>query len=850
MSSNKRERSRDREEKGEKAISDNKTSSSESKKDSNDSSISKSYCFQIEEKEESINAKKISISRYDQLKENISNIESPCILKNEQFINKLLEYKKENETFIIPNSFFLDLKKDDVIYISQSFSKIPEINNSLIFNSKLFDKINEKDKDIFDKFHNYLTAFSRASNISDFCYNKNLYFPYSYNDIYYEIERKFSHGFRVHHYDNIFGNITHHFGIKGIGKSICSRSIIYNYLHFKRFKGAEVFFPSIFFNFKLIKENLHNKPFILDILKYETINLFRTKSDWIKFYEIVNSSLNTNSVMSLINQIASLYISKYPRQKFLVIIDEFSTKYDEDKDIISFKQICKDMQIFDIFIIYSIENINDQQFFIQKYIKNTFIQSEKLDILSQNYIRFENKEVSCYYKYEYRNYNLLQKNFQNDIPKTYYYYFGDNISYYFQYKSLKNISFEDFVNQVKDIIAGHILEFLEDIDYSNQKMYDLLSNIISNENKIMGENIDLFNKINGSYFIFYKFFDINNNLTYKYVYAFPLIRIIYEDLRNSFDSKFFIDIKNSKFLELDGISMGVCFDNFMNWWFKRKAENKIFEFNNEEIQTYTLKYLIKKNTKNISIKEMYNIDFLKKEINENKELREIQIQNNILSSKKCIIIFQDFNAKSIDILFIIKNNDNKWILNSLQIKCSDNFHIDEKLLFENKFEMTYLRNKIKLVLGLDIIKSYITYISIYEKPKKCAEQNKEKFFYYNIKDDRVVDKNNQELSGIPFYEECRIFFVDEDNHNKIMEIVKGFIYFYYPNLNFRIIPSLKGEIIINGIQINNSITVTISQNEIILNSIIKNENRELKNKYDEIIFNCENYYKIIIQNFN
>mgnify|MGYP006873116160 CR=1 FL=1 len=426
MSNNKRERSRDKEIE-EKESSAHKESSSESKKDSNDSSNSKSYCFQIEEKEESINAKSISISRYEQLKENISNIKSPCIIKNEQYINSLLKYKKDNDTFNIPNSFFADLKKEDVIYINQSFNKIPKINNSLIFNSKLFDKINEKDKEIFDKFHNYLTAFWKSSKISDFCFDKNIYFPYSFNNIYYEIERKFTHGFRVHHYDNIFGNITHHFGAKGIGKSICSRAIIYNYLHFRRFGGCEVFFPAIFFNYKLLKENLYNKSFLLDILKYETINLFRIKSEWIKFYEILDSSLNTNSVMSIINQIASLYTNYYPKQKFLIIVDEYSTKFDKDNDIIRFKQTCKDIQIFDIFIIYSIENIEDQKFFIQRFIKNTFIQPEKLDILSPNYVRFENSEVSCYYKYEYRNYKLLEKNFENDIPEKYKYYFGDNI---------------------------------------------------------------------------------------------------------------------------------------------------------------------------------------------------------------------------------------------------------------------------------------------------------------------------------------------------------------------------------------------------------------------------------------
>ena len=232
---------------------------------------------------------------------------------------------------------------------------------------------------------------------------------------------------------------------------------------------------------------------------------------------------------------------------------------------------------------------------------------------------------------------------------------------------------------------------------------------------------------------------------------------------------FFIDLKNPKFLELDGVSMGVCFDNFMNWWFKKKSESKLFEFSREDIEVYNIDYLIKKNTKNFNIRTMYAKEFIMKEIDKNEDLKIIRDLFNMSTSKKCLMILQKFNAKSIDILFVIKINDN-WVLNAFQIKCSDNFVIDEKLLFENKYEMTYLRNKIQLIFKINIIKSFITYISIYEIPKLCAEQNEDKFIYYNIKDDKLVNKNNQELINIPFYDGCYIPFVDEINENMPLEI--------------------------------------------------------------------------------
>ena len=217
-------------------------------------------------------------------------------------------------------------------------------------------------------------------------------------------------------------------------------------MHFKKFKNSDPFFPAIFINYRLFKEKLYDKPLLLYILKYETINLFRTQSEWINFYSKLYSSLNNISVIAIINQIASLYIDNYSKQKFLIIIDEYSTKYDKDNDIDYFKKICKDIQIFDIFIIYSIETIEDQKFFIQKFTKNIFIESEKLDILSPNYIRFENHEVSCYYKYEYRNYNLLKKHFEKDIPDKYEFFLVIILVIFFN------------INVVK-IVIDHLLIF-------------------------------------------------------------------------------------------------------------------------------------------------------------------------------------------------------------------------------------------------------------------------------------------------------------------------------------------------------------------------------------------------------
>ena len=789
MLQNKRKRNNEENEAENEAITikdnngDKIASSSESNKNSNNSSNSNSFCFQVEEKLDSINTKNIHISEYAQFIDNIKNINSPCILKTEKYIEDFSKYinntkNYNNKTFNAPKTFFEGLKNEDVIFLKKEYHKIPDIKNTIIFNSNLFDKVSEDDKKLFNKFHNYLTGFHNSSKISDFCFNKDIYYPFSFNDNYYKIKRKNAQGFRLHHWSICNGNIVYHFGIKGNGKSLCGRAIIYNYLHFKKLDNVEVFYPTLFINYKLFSEKINERYILLNILKYETMNLFRNLIDWNNFYKKLIGSLDNNSVFSIINQIASLFMADHKDQKFLLVIDQYSSKYDEESILDVIKNACIDNEIFNLFIIYSIKTFEDQKFFIKKLSSENFLVPEKLEKPYIEDLKYINHEISCYYKYEYRNYSCLEKNFpKEEIPNDYKVFFGDNISFFFQFKSenaLEKITFEDFISKIKENIARDVIEFFDEMNYYGCKMNEILKKIIDNEGKVMVMNFELFNALNGSYFIFDKFEDKNKNYKYKYEYAFPLIRIKYEDLYKSTDVNFFINIKNPHFLELDGISMGVCFDNFMNWWFKKRAEDKIFEFSKEEIKTYNLKYLIKKNSKNITIKEMYKNEYIEKEINDSEELKQLQNQlDDDINSKKCLIIFQEFNAKSIDILFIIKKND-FWILNSLQIKCSDSFEINEQLLNENKFEMTYLRNKIKLLFGLDAKESYITYISIKEKPKKCASQNPDKFFFYNIKEDMLVNKDNKELINIPFYEGCRIPFIDEINEKKFKKLLKDF----------------------------------------------------------------------------
>jgi len=159
--------------------------------------------------------------------------------------------------------------------------------------------------------------------------------------------------------------------------------------------------------------------------------------------------------------------------------------------------------------------------------------------------------------------------------------------------------------------------------------------------------------------------------------------------------------------------MGIFFDKFINNFIKKNIIKSGFvEFSKDDIQSFEIKYLIRNN---LSISDLCSKNFAEKEINSCNGLINLEMPNDI-NKKKCIVIFQEFNAKSIDICFILKrNNDNEnnnYSINSLQMKCSDNFVINSELLRTNRYEMTHLKYKLEYLFNINIIESYITYLSI------------------------------------------------------------------------------------------------------------------------------------------
>ena len=520
----------------------------------------------------------------------------------------------------IKRTFFDELKEEDIKLVNihsysdnDSYTK-NKANKIIYFSSSIFKGNNEIEKTIYKSIHTYKTGYSGDSNISNFCYNKDIYFPFSGCDIYIGYNRQFSKCFRTFHYYNMFGygKILYHFGPTGVGKSICGRATIFNYLHFDKLKkDRKVFFPSIFFDIKILYKNWENKNILLNILKYELMNIFESFTEWqqnYKEYEKELNKLKPSSVFDIIdNLIQFFYLKK--KSELLIILDHYSSYYDKTNQFENLKKKCIEQEKYIIYVIYEINSLEDQLVYLNFLNKITTVMNSKAYISdSYNFVNMCEKEVGIIYNDERRGNDAIKNikekiNSNEDLipfPENYKNYFDNNVMFYFKFLTIKkfddNVDFENFVLNEKEEIKSRILYFIQSGDYlSNKKIFEILTNITVNINKEMNFDPFLFKYINSSYFTFDIIRGENGyENKFKYDYSFPLIKFIYEDIIKLYDNQYFIDIRDPEFMKLDGISMGVLFDKYMNRWFKLHCKLGFLEFSSDDIEAIDLKYLIKK----------------------------------------------------------------------------------------------------------------------------------------------------------------------------------------------------------------------------------------------------------------
>ena len=65
-------------------------------------------------------------------------------------------------------------------------------------------------------------------------------------------------------------------------------------------------------------------------------------------------------------------------------------------------------------------------------------------------------------------------------------------------------------------------------------------------------------------------------------------------------------------------------------------------------------------------------------------------------------------------------------MNLIQIKCSDSFKENTEEVIP---QVTYVKNKFSYLLNININNAYLSYLSIFQKPKTFAKNNKHKTFF-------------------------------------------------------------------------------------------------------------------------
>ena len=178
----------------------------------------------------------------------------------------------------------------------------------------------------------------------------------------------------------------------------------------------------------------------------------------------------------------------------------------------------------------------------------------------------------------------------------------------------------------------------------------------------------------------------------------------------------------------------------------------------------------------------------------------------------------------------------------IQIKCSDSYKEDKKELI---FQITYVKEKFSYLLNIEIGNIYLSYLSIFQKPKKFAESNKRRVFLYNIITDKFVNFENVEYKAFPILADSLVYSAEDSNCLK--KIINELIDFY--DRPIKLIKEEKDLSIYNTESIN-FIKNSLKNNEVYIYADCKGVRyySKIDNKFFSCIKEIDNYYEGIYQN--
>ena len=630
-------------------------------------------------------------------------------------------------------------------------AKVKKAGNFIF--SNLFIEENKNDEEIFKNIHNFSNNYHKECSMSKFCPDYILHFPNNNDDIFYKINanENFIGLFKAFYFRQGKGGIAHFYSPKGQGKSILLRSILINFCKISdNINDKYRYTPLMIFDIKLLNYLLNHNKNIKQILIHEAYSLFRERKYAFDLIQKINLSQNIiKIILDIINVVIEEVeiFGKDSKIMKLFVLDGYSNEYDKEnilKNIIELTRDKKDSinQKFFLYIVHDIINYNDAECLFKNISPDNEINSNSQ--LFETYYYIENlKQIS-----ELKN---RLENEQEQFPEKYLEIFGENVSFFFEYKIEEDMLFDDFIKKKKIEIKNEICNFymgdknkskyyLNTIDqYIKEKKvfsYDeILKYVPANYIKIIMEPKYKPQPL-GEHKIFMKPYR-----NYSLRYSFPLIEDIIKDILSN---RYFINMKDPEFLKLSPAVLGINFDYEMLKILDSLMENKIFFGHEKKIKIY-VENIIEKNTGQIYSKE----DVLSK-IDKNKKIKEEKLFCDTINFRDytCIGVFQNNpNGKAFDVLFFIREKkQKKFDMHLIQIKVSDSYVENEDELI---YQVAYSKEKYRYLLKVDINQSYVSYLSIYQLPKIFANTHQNKTFLYDIMKDKFVNFKGIEYEKFP-----------------------------------------------------------------------------------------------------
>lgn len=708
-------------------------------------------------------------SNFKKFKEYFSEIKNPYYTTDTKFLQNtgiLTELnKKESKDkeikFLIPIENIDKLKIFPVKKERNFFKNSDKQKTGNFIFSNLFKDEEIKEKKLFENIHGFFNDYSNSCDISKFCIDSDLHFKNNNIDKFYKINEKsfYIKSIKAFHYFS--SGISHFHSPKSTGKSILFRRIFANFSNYEN--NPDRYFPLMFFDIKLLNDLIKESDVsgLKKILLHESYQLFREREKAVKFIEKINTNLFNKNIFNMIHEIIKIAIDEITETDKVFILDGYSCEYDPKNILKEIKDDITNNNKFFLQIIYDIRTLRDAEILYE-------------NINSEHHINYITNDTNKYYYFaKLKLFSEIKENFdKNEIPKKYSETFGENVSYFFEYKKIQDkITFEDFVkikhNQIKEEIYHFYKDKKDYILYLNEidRLIETKEKIYYNEIiKFIPSNyieIDIEPKPNPEMHGENEDDDVYEK-KYSFNYSFPLIKKIIKEIKNPVS---FINMKSDEFLNLPGGALGTNFDIEMNKIFRQLMDEPNFFEHKNKIYINIENILEKNATNEKQIYEYNDVISLVDKYYKNVKKKYEKIKFNDYT---CIGVFQEeFCGKAFDTLFFTKKEKDKLFnMNLIQIKCSDSYvETNEEELIR---QIIYVTNKFSYLLNIRIKNVFLVYLSIYQKPKRFAQSNKDKSFLYNVQTDKFVDFNNTEYKKFPLLPNSIIYF---DNYSVIISSI-------------------------------------------------------------------------------